>query len=182
MPAQPLSPLTAGLVPDRDQAQPLLTYVDGPARVELSAATTANWVSKTANMLTDAYGSPERVGLHLPLHWQVPCLLLGAVAAGCTVVVTADAGDLAGCGVAFTTADDAGAALDAGAEEVLVCSLTPFATRLADVQLENLIGEAALNLPARLGPGIRPHLYGKREARPGRKMGHLDHIVLPPVK
>ena len=44
------------------------------------------------------------------------------------------------------------------------------------------IGEAALNLPARLGPGIRPHLYGKREARPGRKMGHLDHIVLPPVK
>jgi len=55
-------------------------------------------------------------------------------------------------------------------------------TRLADVQLENLIGEAALNLPARLGPGIRPHLYGKREARPGRKMGHLDHIVLPPVK
>jgi 5-(carboxyamino)imidazole ribonucleotide synthase len=55
-------------------------------------------------------------------------------------------------------------------------------TRLADVVLENLIGEAALALPTRLGPGIRPHLYGKREARSGRKMGHLDHIVLPPLK
>ena len=25
-------------------------------------------------------------------------------------------------------------------------------------------------------PGVRLHLYGKREARPGRKMGHLSSI------
>jgi 5-(carboxyamino)imidazole ribonucleotide synthase len=50
------------------------------------------------------------------------------------------------------------------------------ATRLADVVMENLIGDDVLALPARLGPGIRPELYGKREARPGRKMGHLNHI------
>ncbi|MDR3473196.1 MAG: 5-(carboxyamino)imidazole ribonucleotide synthase [Devosia sp.] len=49
-------------------------------------------------------------------------------------------------------------------------------TRLADVVMENLIGEDVLALPARLGPGIRPQLYGKRAARPGRKMGHLNHI------
>ena len=48
--------------------------------------------------------------------------------------------------------------------------------RLAPVVMENLIGEDALGVTARLGPGIRPHLYGKREARPGRKMGHLNHI------
>jgi len=49
-------------------------------------------------------------------------------------------------------------------------------TRLAPVVMENLIGDEALGLPARLGPGIHPHLYGKREARPGRKMGHLNRI------
>jgi 5-(carboxyamino)imidazole ribonucleotide synthase len=51
--------------------------------------------------------------------------------------------------------------------------------RLTPVVMENLIGEEALGLPARLGPGIRPHLYGKREARAGRKMGHLNHVREP---
>ena len=67
---QPLHQLTAGLVGDRDPAQPLLTYLDGDARVELSGSTTANWVAKTANLLTDGYGGADRVGLLLPLHWQ----------------------------------------------------------------------------------------------------------------
>lgn len=49
-------------------------------------------------------------------------------------------------------------------------------TRLAPVVMENLIGEAALHPETRLGAGIRPHLYGKREARAGRKMGHLNRI------
>jgi 5-(carboxyamino)imidazole ribonucleotide synthase len=43
--------------------------------------------------------------------------------------------------------------------------------------MENLIGEEALDVIGRLRPGIRPHLYGKREARPGRKMGHLNHVT-----
>lgn len=133
MPAYPLSPLTAGLVAERDPSQPLLTYRDGPDRVELSGATTANWVAKTANALTDAYGGPQRVGLLLPLHWQTPCLLLGAVAAGATVVLASTAQELAGCEVAFTSADDAAAALDAGVDEVLACSLNAFGTRLAAV-------------------------------------------------
>jgi 5-(carboxyamino)imidazole ribonucleotide synthase len=49
-------------------------------------------------------------------------------------------------------------------------------TRLAGVVMENLIGEDSLAVIDRLGPGVRPHLYGKREARPGRKMGHLNRI------
>jgi 5-(carboxyamino)imidazole ribonucleotide synthase len=48
--------------------------------------------------------------------------------------------------------------------------------RLAPVVMENLLGAAALDLPDRLTPGLRPHLYGKRDARPGRKMGHLNRI------
>ena len=43
-------------------------------------------------------------------------------------------------------------------------------TRLADVVMENLIGDEIGAIPARLGPGIRPHAYGKAEvaARAGR--------------
>jgi 5-(carboxyamino)imidazole ribonucleotide synthase len=29
-------------------------------------------------------------------------------------------------------------------------------------------------------PGVRVHLYGKREARPGRKMGHLSAVGRTP--
>jgi uncharacterized protein (TIGR03089 family) len=115
--------------------------VDGPARIELSGATVANWVCKTANLLTDGYASPDRVGILLPLHWQTPCLLLGAVAAGATAVV-ASAED---CQVAFCAAEDAEAVLDSGVEDVFVCSLTPFATRLASVP--PLVNDAAVEIP-----------------------------------
>jgi 5-(carboxyamino)imidazole ribonucleotide synthase len=50
--------------------------------------------------------------------------------------------------------------------------------RLADVVMENLIGDEVLALPGRLGKATRPQLYGKREARPGRKMGHLNHVAI----
>jgi 5-(carboxyamino)imidazole ribonucleotide synthase len=49
-------------------------------------------------------------------------------------------------------------------------------TRFADVEMENLIGDEILTIPDSLGPGIRPHLYGKAEARPGRKMGHINRL------
>ena len=49
-------------------------------------------------------------------------------------------------------------------------------TRLADVVMENLIGDEIAAIPAGLGLGIRPHAYGKSESRPGRKMGHLNRV------
>jgi len=51
-------------------------------------------------------------------------------------------------------------------------------TRLADVVMENLIGDEIAAIPGRLAAGVRPHAYGKAESRPGRKMGHLNHITL----
>ena len=42
--------------------------------------------------------------------------------------------------------------------------------------MENLIGDEVAAIPASLGPGIRPQLYGKAESRPGRKMGHINRI------
>lgn len=49
--------------------------------------------------------------------------------------------------------------------------------RYADVEMENLLGSEADSLVSLLTPGTRPHLYGKAEARPGRKMGHINRIL-----
>ncbi|MGX5777305.1 5-(carboxyamino)imidazole ribonucleotide synthase [Methylorubrum zatmanii] len=45
------------------------------------------------------------------------------------------------------------------------------------VEMENLIGTQADAWPALLAePGAHLHLYGKAEARPGRKMGHVTRL------
>lgn len=50
--------------------------------------------------------------------------------------------------------------------------------RFADAEMENLLGDAVHRWPALLAePGARLHLYGKREARPGRKMGHVTRLT-----
>ena len=36
---------------------------------------------------------------------------------------------------------------------------------MADVVMENLIGDEIAAIPERLGAGIRPHAYGKAESR-----------------
>lgn len=49
--------------------------------------------------------------------------------------------------------------------------------RLADVVMQNLIGADSTEITALLSGGARPHLYGKREPRPGRKMGHVNRLT-----
>ena len=52
--------------------------------------------------------------------------------------------------------------------------------RHADVVMENLIGgDVARALTVATDPHTQIHLYGKAEARPGRKMGHLNRIARP---
>lgn len=57
-----------------DAARALLTFHDDASgeRVELSVATFANWVAKTANVCRDGLGLGlgARVALVLPVHWQ----------------------------------------------------------------------------------------------------------------
>src|SRR5690606_30329666 len=48
--------------------------------------------------------------------------------------------------------------------------------RLAPVVMENLIGDEIDAIPAALAEGVRPQVYGKAEARPGRKMGHINRV------
>ncbi|CEF55613.1 5-(carboxyamino)imidazole ribonucleotide synthase [Acetobacter ghanensis] len=56
----------------------------------------------------------------------------------------------------------------------------PAAIRHSDAVMKNLVGPEDMALwPAILAnPGHIPHLYGKKEARPGRKMGHVN-ILFP---
>jgi 5-(carboxyamino)imidazole ribonucleotide synthase len=54
----------------------------------------------------------------------------------------------------------------------------PPAIRHSDAVMKNLIGPAgmALWVAALAEPGIIPHLYGKADALPGRKMGHVTRL------
>ena len=63
-----------------------------------------------------------------------------------------------------------------------VCGLPLGATdHLTEAVMENLIGAGIERWPELIAaPGARLHLYGKREVRPGRKMGHVTWIGGPP--
>jgi 5-(carboxyamino)imidazole ribonucleotide synthase len=46
--------------------------------------------------------------------------------------------------------------------------------------MDNLLGAAVDRWPHLLSePGARVHLYGKREVRPGRKLGHVTRLTPP---
>lgn len=51
-------------------------------------------------------------------------------------------------------------------------------TRFASIDMRNIVGEDALSAHAILAESGEPHLhlYGKREAREGRKMGHVTRV------
>ena len=152
-----LSDLTGGLVGERDPAAPLLTLYDGsfpgPARVELSGATTANWVAKSANLLVDGLGDPQRVGLLLPLHWQTVALLLATTATGATAVV----GSAQDCDAAFVLVSR----LDEsdGVDEVLALSGHPLGAPCGPLP-------ALVQDYAREVPGHGDHFGGPRPRTP----------------
>jgi uncharacterized protein (TIGR03089 family) len=57
----------------RDPGRPFLTFYDDASgeRIELSYATTANWVAKTSNLLVDELDleTGETIAVALPPHW-----------------------------------------------------------------------------------------------------------------
>ncbi|MFR9777353.1 TIGR03089 family protein [Micromonospora sp. MS34] len=115
-----------------DPTRPLLTWYDDATgeRTELSGATLANWVAKTANLLVDeaalAPGDPAAV--LLPPHWQTAAVLLGCWSAKLTVV---DApGDV---DVLFAAASRVDAAAGWSAGERYVLALDPFALPMREV-------------------------------------------------
>lgn len=89
----------------------MITWYDDRSgeRVELSVATVANGVAKTANLLVDGagLGPGDAACVDLPPHWQTAQVLLGCWAAGLRVVGPDQPAE-----VAFTVADRATGYLD----------------------------------------------------------------------
>lgn len=127
--------ITAGV--SRDSSKPFITwYDDGTGeRVELSYATFANWVWKTANYLVDGLDVQpgDRVGVLLPTHWQTVVVWYAALAAGAVVVpMTADTLATAGGATAVFASEHALPALATARvrAEIVGLSLRPMAARL----------------------------------------------------
>lgn len=80
-----------------DPGRPLVTFYDDATgeRVELSVATFANWVAKTANLLQGDLGAePDtRLALLLPAHWQSAVWLLACASVGVVAEVGGDPAD-----------------------------------------------------------------------------------------
>lgn len=115
-------------------ADPLVTYYDvgKGERVELSAVTFANWVAKTANLLSwDVSVAPgDAVALPLardaPGHWMTAVWEVALWQTGAYVDLSAEAFERAAvvvCGPDWQPHADS-------ARDVLACSLHPFATGL----------------------------------------------------
>jgi uncharacterized protein (TIGR03089 family) len=127
-----LDPLMAS-----DPAGPRITYYDDATgeRIELSAATLANWAAKTANLLRDELGAgpSTRVAVLLPAHWQTAAVLFGIWWVGAEVVLGGGVSELS-ADIALCTADRLAEADEAvGIGEVAVLSLDPFGKSAADL-------------------------------------------------
>ncbi|MFF1422474.1 TIGR03089 family protein [Streptomyces sp. NPDC058280] len=112
-----------------DPARPLVTFYDDATgeRVELSVATFANWVSKTANLLQgDLAAAPgDRLALLLPAHWQSAVWLLACSSVGVTVEI---GGDPADADLVVSGPDTLDAARTCGGERVAL-ALRPLGGR-----------------------------------------------------
>jgi uncharacterized protein (TIGR03089 family) len=113
-----------------DPGQPLVTAYDDATgeRTELSVTTYANWVSKTANLLTEELEleAGDTVLLDLPAHWLVPVFLGAAWTAGIAVTDSPQVGHSA------VVCGPDGLIRHEGEDLVVACSLRPFAVRFAD--------------------------------------------------
>ncbi|WP_028642570.1 TIGR03089 family protein [Nocardioides sp. URHA0020] len=114
-----------------DPGRPLVTFYDGATaeRVELSVTTYANWVAKTASLLTEEHDLErgQRLAVDLPAHWLGTVFLGAAWTVGLAVVGPDDEADAVVCGPGSlerwaSRADDL---------PVLACSLLPLGVRFA---------------------------------------------------
>jgi uncharacterized protein (TIGR03089 family) len=120
-----------------DPARPLLTYYDDATgeRTELSVATFANWVAKTANLLRDDLDAQPggTLAVALPVHWQAAVVLQSAWALDLEVLAPDPDGAPPAADVTVTSYDavDAGLAASPGGE-LVVLGLGPLGLARAD--------------------------------------------------
>jgi uncharacterized protein (TIGR03089 family) len=120
-----------------DPARPLLTFYDDATgeRTELSVATFANWVAKSANLLRDDLDAQpgSTLALALPVHWQAAVMLQSAWALGLEVLTPDPDGTPPAADITVTSYDavDAGVLASAGGG-LVVLGLGPLGLARAD--------------------------------------------------
>jgi uncharacterized protein (TIGR03089 family) len=117
-----------------DAARPLVTFYDFATgeRVELSVATYANWVAKTASLLVEEADLErgQRLLVDLPAHWLTPVFLGAAWTVGLEVVW--DEESESADGVVTGPTGLAAYAEGAGGRPVVATALLPLGVRFAD--------------------------------------------------
>ncbi|MDT9700710.1 TIGR03089 family protein [Streptomyces sp. P17] len=128
----PADLLTSALA--ADPGRPLVTFYDDATgeRVELSVATFANWVAKTANLLQGDLGAGpgDRVALLLPAHWQTAVWLLACSSVG--TVADVGGADVAAADVVVSGPETLDVARGCGGERVAM-ALRPLGGRFPQV-------------------------------------------------
>ncbi|MFJ5712721.1 TIGR03089 family protein [Streptomyces sp. NPDC093105] len=118
-----------------DPGRPLVTYYDDATgeRVELSVATFANWVAKTANLLQGELSAEpgDRLALLLPAHWQTAVWLLACSSVGVTAEL---GGDPADADLVVAGPDSLEAGLACSGERIAL-SLAPLGRRFPAVPI-----------------------------------------------
>jgi uncharacterized protein (TIGR03089 family) len=132
-----------------DAGRPLVTFYDDASgeRIELSVATYANWVAKTAGLVQDELDVAPRslLLLDLPTHW------LGAVWLGAAwslgLAVTDDAGLLPEAGLVVCGPDGVAEHADrAAGTPVVALSLRPLAGRFTEALPPGVVDYGAVVL------------------------------------
>lgn len=163
----------------RDGARPFLTWYDlaDSARTELSAISWANWVDKTANLLTDEYdlGEGDVVQLDVlaerPRHWMGLVWVAACWRAGCLAsIVDRDSADLLVTGPNPTPGD----------RSTIACSLHPLGLGLRDLPagVPDYATEARLQPDSFLGAPANPAAPAWRDTDTELTLAELES---PPI-
>ncbi len=145
-----------------DPGRPLLTFYDGDTgeRVELSATTFDNWVTKIANLFSDELmlESGDLVRVDLPTHWLSAVALLGAWTAGLRISLHGPASHVA----ASVVGPDATTHPSEAFGQVVACSLRPLGGPFLD---ELPVGwlDFAREVPAQPDALVTPSLVGPQD-------------------
>jgi uncharacterized protein (TIGR03089 family) len=168
-----------------DAGRPRVTWY-GPSgeRVEFSAKTLNNWVSKTANMLADELdaGPGSRIGIALPGHWRTVVWLLAGWAVGAHTVVLPNQSGGPDADPLDVLVTDRPSSPPAGTQEsvLVVVALPALATRfLGDVPTGALDAAAEVRLqPDFFQPGARPSPTDPAFSSGGLTVSHGDLLAV----